>query len=281
MQQISDDLHAAIQDPIGGASTEPPGAVPVRRFGLSGSQHELRFDVLQITPQQGNPIPVGNRRAAVGEAPVARVPELRTIYYEFRDPNASEDVTGELVSGLIRRELDFETPVEPMDELGLTDPVADFGGGSVEGGETASDVLPDDPADTSMIWVPEVVGVEFRYYDGNAWTSSWDSLQRKSLPVAVEVVLRVADSDVAALGQPIAEDEEYSDLDTVEAQGTPFRVIVDLPGSPAYRKPRPRQTTATRPPPRLPVRRIAPPRRQPAKPAVRIAPEEWIRTKSR
>jgi len=281
MQQISDDLHAAVQDPIGGASADTPGAVPVRRFGLFGSQRELRFDVLQITPQQGNPIPVGNSRTAVGEVSAARVPELRTIYYEFRDPVASEDATGDLLPGLIRRELDFETPVGPIDESGLTGIAPALGSGLIGGDETVSDTLPDDPVDASMVWVPEVVGVEFRYFDGNAWTSGWNSLQRKSLPVAVEVNLRMADSDVADPNQPIVDGEEDSASEMVEPQGSPFRVVVDLPGSPSYRKPRPPQTTAARPRARLPVRRIAPPRRQPTRPPVRIAPDEWIRTQTR
>jgi hypothetical protein len=281
MQQISDDLHAAVQDPIGGSSTEPPGSVPVRRFGLFGSQSELRFDVLQITPQQGNPVPVGNWQTATGEFTAARVPELRTIYYEFRDPVSSEDTAGDVLPGLIRRELDFETPVGPADASGLAGAAPDFGGSLMGDDGFESGTLPDDPLDDSMVWVPEVVGVEFRYFDGNGWTGTWNSLQRKSLPVAVEVILRIADPDESDQSRPIVDGEEYSDTEFAQSQSSPFRVIVDLPGSPSYRKPRPPRPTTIRPSRRLPVRRIAPPRRQPAGPPVRIAPDEWIRRQSR
>ncbi len=283
MQQISDDLHAAVQDPIGGTSTETPGSVPVRRFGLSGSQHELRFDVLQVTPQQGNPVPAGNWQPAMGEVSIARVPELRTIYYEFSDPVLFEGTDDNSPTGLIRRELDFETPVGQADEQGFVDSAfaTDSLGGLAGGDEALPGTSSNDPVDTSVVWVPEVVGVEFRYFDGNAWTGAWSSLQRKSLPVAVEVTLRMADSDAADPNQPLADDEVFSDREIAEAQEPPFRVVVDLPGSPSYRKPRPPRPTTTRPRPRVPVRRIAPPRRQPTRPPVRIAPEEWIRTQSR
>ena len=35
--------------------------------------------------------------------------------------------------------------------------------------------------------VPEVIWLEFRYFDGSAWTSSWDSRSSGRLPVAVEM----------------------------------------------------------------------------------------------
>ena len=35
--------------------------------------------------------------------------------------------------------------------------------------------------------VPEVIWLEFRYFDGSAWTSSWDSRSAGRLPVAVEM----------------------------------------------------------------------------------------------
>ncbi len=39
----------------------------------------------------------------------------------------------------------------------------------------------------SLDKVPEVIWLEFRYYDGSAWTNSWDSRAEGALPVAVEM----------------------------------------------------------------------------------------------
>ncbi|MBC8870785.1 MAG: hypothetical protein H8E44_15285 [Planctomycetes bacterium] len=300
LEQISDDLHAAIQDPVGGSSPQSEGTAPVRRFGLSGSSTELRFDVLQVTPEQGNPIPVGQWSAS-GEVSEARVPELRTVYYSFTNQSTTDGVSR---LGLMRRELDFETPVGVDDGTGFDDSSAIdlLGPETLAGGAADDDSQPDsaavDPLDDSVMWVPEVLSVEFRYFDGNGWTSAWDSLQRKSLPVAVEVVLQVADSydpsenQVDSEEDIFAEEEEIAIPDVTMPQGSVYRLIVDLPGSPTYREPRPPQRPVMQPPAipagRQPARisptRIAP-RRFPAapsaKPPVRIAPEEWIRTQSR
>ena len=59
LKQISDDLRSAIQDPIGGQASPSQGSAPLRRFGLFGSPSEIRVDVLQVTPWQGNATPVG------------------------------------------------------------------------------------------------------------------------------------------------------------------------------------------------------------------------------
>lgn len=290
MQQMSDDLRAAIQDPIGGSTARSEGTAPVRRFGLLGSQHELRFDVLQVTPEQGNPTPVGRSWTASGDFTEVRVPELRTVYYSFASQSTMDGMSR---SGLLRRELDFETPVSPESEDsydGLaSDLLGDFAADDAQTGGPAID-----PADVSVMWVPEVVSAEFRYFDGNGWTNAWDSLQRKSLPVAVEVVLQIVDPNDLSEDQPAAEEEALTEehwmaLDAAVTRGVVYRLIVDLPGSPTYRKPRPPERVvipppqpAVAPPPvRLAPRRIAPPRPTPTKPPVHFAPEEWIRTQSR
>ncbi len=292
MQQMSDDLRAAIQDPVGGSSARSEGTAPVRRFGLLGSQHELRFDVLQVTPEQGNPTPVGRSWAASGDFTEARVPELRTVYYSFTSQTTTDGVSR---LGLLRRELDFETPVGPESE-DIYDGLAMELLGDFAGDDAQTSTPAVDPADVSVMWVPEVVSAEFRYFDGNGWTSAWDSLQRKSLPVAVEVVLQIVDSHELAEDQSVGEEdvlieeEELAAMGATVAQGTAYRLIVDLPGSPTYRSPRPPQRAVIPPPPqpavapppvRLAPRRIAPPRPTPREPPIRYSPEEWIRTQSR
>lgn len=45
---------------------------------------------------------------------------------------------------------------------------------------------------------PEVVHIEFRYFDGVEVTDVWDMLEKQTLPLAIEVRLWLASSDVAA-----------------------------------------------------------------------------------
>ncbi|MCL2624527.1 MAG: type II secretion system protein GspJ, partial [Planctomycetaceae bacterium] len=47
---------------------------------------------------------------------------------------------------------------------------------------------------------PEVVGCWFRYYDGSQWRDNWNSLNRRGLPVAIEITLKMMPlSDVRKL----------------------------------------------------------------------------------
>ncbi|MDR1385573.1 MAG: type II secretion system protein GspJ [Planctomycetaceae bacterium] len=146
-QLLADDLSCVIQDPLHPArETNSNGA---RRFGLSGTVHSIRMDVVQI-----NPFRTGGQTVQNG----VQAPELKTVYYNFSllSPNGG---------GLIRRELDFETPV-------------------VSQSRSTND------NQQLAMFAPEVVGCSFRYYNGSQWHNSWNSLDRKGLPVAIEITFQ-------------------------------------------------------------------------------------------
>ncbi len=276
MLQIAEDLQAAIQDPLPGLPDEPAGEVQRRRFGLSGTATSVRIDVLQVTPLQGNQVPVG-REWQRAQASGARVPELRTISYEFRDSSSGNSAEGVARHGLARRELDFETPLEPAD---LNDEPPDDSSSNGQNGRRA--------ADDRWVFVPEVSSLRFRYFNGTRWSSSWNSLQRRALPAAVEVTLEMADPEA---GPPVPGNEPDGQLAVAASGGSrsgvaTLQMIVDLPASPDYRQPPPEPRPAeapqvTRPaaPPRPAPPRIAPPRWKPpteSKPT-RLQ-DDWIRT---
>ena len=272
LEQVTDDLKSAIQDPIPGAPAKSRTSTPLRRFGLFGSTNELRLDVIQLTPLQGNPTPVGDSEQLLRQPSAPRVPELRTVYYTFQGPSFSPDANPEDPPGLIRREVDFETPYASDPDSGLDSQSA--------GDPSSPERFTPDPVDDSVIWVPEVVGLEFRYFDGNGWTGNWNSLARKSLPVAVEVAVRLG-----TVGEPErpggAEGTEIGDeLNTELApqpEGPVYRLVVDLPGSPKHPAPQRVRPIAVRPPPRPVTRRIAPRRLPTTTTAVRTLPDEWMR----
>lgn len=272
LEQLTDDLKSAIQDPIPGASAESRTSTPLRRFGLVGSTSELRLDVIQLTPLAGNPTPVSDSEQLLREPSAPRVPELRTVYYTFRSPSFLADATLESPPGLVRREVDFETPYASQPDSGLASESA------VE--PSSSEGLAPEPVDDSVIRVPEVVRLEFRYFDGHGWTGQWNSITRKSLPVAVEVALTLG-----SVGKPRrrggAEGTEIgNELSTEPAsqpEGPTYRLVVDLPGSPEHPAPQRVRPIAERPPPRPVTRRIAPRRLPTTTPAARTLPDEWMR----
>lgn len=122
--------------------------------------------------------------------------------------------------GLSRQELDFETPTATEKGSIQTDPT---GGSSLIGSLTTppdisqSRLHADSPQETALSfnehepvltavqlasltenhtrWAPEVVELQFRYFDGTRWVDSWNSLEKNGLPLAIEVQLKLMPLD--------------------------------------------------------------------------------------
>ena len=58
---------------------------------------------------------------------------------------------------------------------------------------TAAQVAMD--ADDGTTWAPEALDCRFRYFDGENWLDSWDSIEKGGLPVAIKVDLKLAPLD--------------------------------------------------------------------------------------
>lgn len=301
-EQVSDDLHAAIQDPTPGQPLQPRGTVAVRRFGLFGTETELRFDVLQITPFGGSLTPTTDAEPGSTERPPLRAPELRTVYYRFQsaemlaaatslsstDSSGGSGESGQYEQpGLSRRELDFETPLPGEGEAGLSGlgPVAtDASQGDFSAGGDGQ-LLVVDPNDDSVMLAPEVTGCQFRYFDGKTWNSQWDSLGRKSLPVAVEVTLQVSTLDdrqqQLAVETPVLTDEPDALTGAAVAPSTQvyptYRLVIDIPSAPMHEAPRKVRRTAISRLQERAARRYRPriaPRNSSTQ---RQLPDEWLR----
>ncbi len=215
-RQFADDLQSAIED-----SPRPNDASSVssvRRFGLLGSADMLRFDVLQMLPD--DQLPSSEDSPSLGRASTSKsqVPELKTVVYRFvprrhssgassredtteRATEASQDEAFLPDPGLTRWEIDFETPLEttagravpmkePTGDADLPSPAR-----GTAGGASFEDLAAQAAAPEAITWLPEVRRATFQYFDGRTWSDSWNSIQRGSLPVAVEVTLRIRDLD--------------------------------------------------------------------------------------
>ena len=176
-------------------ANETSGAAQRRRFGLFGSSRELRFDVLQLTPQQGNPIPVGRtagrsrRDAGRPRAGTAH----RALHFLRTECRRRAVGTGPAGAGADRTGL--------RDAAGQRRHRGQRDGGIAAVGRVGGpgqirlhrprrfDGDPESAADDTRLSVPEVVSLQFRYFDGRGWTDAWNSLDRKSLPAAVEIQL--------------------------------------------------------------------------------------------
>ncbi|MCS7238031.1 MAG: prepilin-type N-terminal cleavage/methylation domain-containing protein [Thermoguttaceae bacterium] len=323
-EQLRSDLRHAIQDPVGGLRTPRTGAAPVRRFGLWGTSTELRFDVLQPPPSFDLAGTSGQKEAGFEGDTAERLPELRTVYYRFSPPQAPQleprsaqfsqetdlgtdqdraiNLDRVNLPGLLRWEKDFETP---EGKASLEESIT---GGSATGetslvgvsrsltqsGEQAT--LPALHAQLQslygpqVLYIPEVVELEFRYFDGRSWSSSWDSLSRQALPVAVEVRFRI-DPDFRAEGAAGPQDGATQLLQAGENEmpaerpptaGESFRVVIDIPGSPRFEGPRSPAPAESPQSPPLVTRPVIPPRplplARPVEPRPQLLPsDQWMR----
>ena len=240
-------------------TTVETGSSATRRFGLFGSATELSIDIVQLTPSQvfGSQSEEEEQTVGIGDAgetDVPTAPELRTVVYKFIPHETEEDgdYAGEAGTaggaadyidlepedsqpkdppGLIRREYTFD-PVDPEEEeqkaltaAKVADPDA-----IEEDTEDMLQVSPDEPAealtdDFTVTYAPEVLDIRFRYFDGNGWASSWDSIARKSLPVAVEITMKVEsfdprDHQPKRLAELQAEEEGIDFIDVGTSDGT-------------------------------------------------------------
>jgi hypothetical protein len=50
-------------------------------------------------------------------------------------------------------------------------------------------IAPAGPDEYSQLVAPEIIEIQFRYFDGQEWATSWDSEETGSFPLAVEVVI--------------------------------------------------------------------------------------------
>ena len=216
-QMLSDDLGAAVQDPIHPIDRSTKETFYVRRFGLRGDATSLQIDVVQPNLLVETATLAENRAAAGSSSkpPHPQVPELKTVFYEFIAPGSTEKhaapgggsegaaLTPVRKFGLSRKELSCETP-----ETNSPDP--NLGGPNMTGTATGSLTPPPSPQieepltaaqlallidEDNAVWIPEVVDFRLRSYDGTQWHSSWDSIKKNALPTAIEADIKLMPLD--------------------------------------------------------------------------------------
>jgi prepilin-type N-terminal cleavage/methylation domain-containing protein len=311
LDQFADDLQSAIAD---NAASPSGGSAAVRRFGLFGSAQALQVDVLQILPAQalyGSLAPEGDRSAG---ARSPRVPELHTVQWRFAPPEETGRGGKSGWSGLVRRELDWETPGAGRAGgggsrrgagLGLKGSLARPSGDPESLLRGQIDVEADDPA---ILWVPEVVDLNFRYFDGQAWSDEWNSLARKSLPLAVAVTIRVREGEENARAETVSgtlsgdnarrrenrgpervPDTVSGAMQSAQAPSRAHRLLVCLPTTSLARRQEAEAPAAEAAPPVVVVRVPSLPARPaptPTPPAAGspppsanvVLPDQWMRT---
>ena len=141
----------------GGTATE----IVLASRGIRGDQLTIEIDGARPQKEIAYALPVN---AAI---PSSRTSDLRTIMYLLAGPGQAADPQGR--GGLARKEGD-RYAIASAETTGR-DATGNF---------------------STAVIAPEIIALEFRYFDGVTWLTSWDSVSMGALPRAVEVQIGFA-----------------------------------------------------------------------------------------
>ncbi len=195
-----------IEDPEAtAAETTPQPPVP----GIYGNRYELYIDLsrlprldqfqYELISTEGSPI-------------LDRTSEVKRVAYyvvrpELRAAAEVAEAAGLLgQSGLVRWELDRAVSLLAAEEGTLTDI------------ERQAEPL-----------APEVLGIEFEYFDGQQWLPEWDSQVMGGLPVAIRIALALASEEPSSASAGLW--GMFSGGSSSPAEPIIYRMLVHLPAS--------------------------------------------------
>jgi hypothetical protein len=147
---------------------------------LYGNQYELQLDVSRLPRvDEFQRMTADARETSLQDIPS----DVKTVAYYCASANSATSSgvtnrrTGRLESGLVRRVMDRAVTL-----------YASQYSSNAQGLSQAAEVI-----------APEVMSIEFQYFDGTEWLYEWDSQEEGGLPVAVKItVLLVPDAAVDA-----------------------------------------------------------------------------------
>ena len=181
-------------------------SIPTSQLGLYGNSYELQIDISR-TPR------VGEFEIAELTGDMVQLQEIlsdiKTVAYYVGGNGStlevtavsspSEEATAE-ATGLVRHTVSRDSVQFALVNGGVT-----FG--------------------TTEVLAPEVVAVEFQYFDGVEWLPEWDSMELGYLPRAVSITIAID-----TLGT-LSGEEVDSDVPAALADGNTYRLVVYLPAS--------------------------------------------------
>ena len=142
--------------------------------GLYGNQYELQLDVSRLPRvDEFQRMTADNRVTSLQDIPS----DVKTVAYYCvsADSVTSSGVvnrrTGRAETGLVRRVMDRAVTLYASQN------------GNLQGLQQVAEVV-----------APEVMSIEFQYFDGTEWLTEWDSEEQQGLPVAVKITLLLAPS---------------------------------------------------------------------------------------
>lgn len=186
------------------ASSVVPPSMP----GIYGNQYELQVDVSRIPRYEEYELAIESGTQMGG------LSDLKTVTYFLTSSAQSLSATTinaigtaeGATSGLVRRVVGRATARYTL------------AGGNFESLDQASQLI-----------APEVVDMQFSYFDGYQWNTEWDSDVRDGIPLAVEIMIQINDF---RLDDPSDRDKQRTGTQQAStSQQNVYRLVVYLPGA--------------------------------------------------
>ncbi len=194
------------QSASGEATEEATAAgTPASVVGLYGSANQLQFDVSRL--------PRVDEYAGGSPTSMVQIPsDIKTLTYYVRGDSgggdgsaagSSEPSTTGQGRGLMRLEMDRAVSAYSESNGALS---ANY--------------------DNAKLLADEVTSITFRYWNGTQWATDWNSDEMGGLPLAIEVVMTMADPNAA-----VSTDTAVQNLATTDETSTDasYRIVVNLP----------------------------------------------------
>lgn len=159
--------------------------------GLYGDQYSMQFDMTRLPRLDEYSAIVSD----TGPNPISQIPtDIRTVSYYLAGSTPMTQASAAMAreSGIMPlNNNEFQDASQPPQAQGLVRQerdraVASYSQVSVDYSDWSSDT-------GEELLAEEVTRLEFQYFDGYQWSTSWDSDDRGGLPVAIEIVVGLLD----------------------------------------------------------------------------------------
>ena len=195
------------------AETAEPPTSP----GLYGNRYELQVDVSRL-PRVDQWLATTVDGARADEDVLG---DVKTVAYFLDDGNSTSSITA---AAPIQSDALNADSLDPDLSGGLIRRVLDRATASWAQENGNSDLL----ARGTAVIAPEVVGLEFAYYDGVEWVEYWDSAERGGLPLAVAIAMAVSSTPNRERDDRTVR-TDVSSVDANDRSVCVYRLVVDLP----------------------------------------------------
>ena len=153
------------------SSATPPPVVSTTITGLIGDDTGLQVDLGRIPRLDEYVSTENNNSANQSSAPIPS--DVRRVMYYLANSTSSIVPSGSPANsgtGLIRSEFDHASAQYTVDT----------------GGDSSS-------ASNPAVVAPEVLAIEFSYYDGSQWNTAWDTTSYNGLPQLIKISIVLSD----------------------------------------------------------------------------------------